>query len=126
MSRRVKVLICEDEALVAMDLEMTLNELGYFVIGTASSSTEAIRLYRELCPDLILMDVRLQGKVDGLETANEIQKRNTVPILFMTAGSEVTTKISTRVDWSVNGFLSKPFSNEELKESIIRLLELSK
>src|SRR5688572_19583309 len=88
MSMVTKVLIGEDEALVALDLEMSLSEMGYLVVGVVSSGQGMIRLNRELHPDVILMDIRLSGSVDGFQAAEQIQKEYGVPILFVSAGAE--------------------------------------
>ena len=118
MARATRVLIGEDEALVAMDLEMTLTELGYVVVGIGSSGEEVTQLNQQHRPDLILMDVRLQGPVDGFQAATIIQKESNVPILFVSAGLQTQKRTASK-----QNFLSKPYSNEKLQEAITDLLK---
>lgn len=74
-SDRCRVLIAEDEQVVALDIESGLDELGYQVVGIASSGPEAIELTEETCPDLVLMDIQLEGSTDGIAAAEEIRRR---------------------------------------------------
>lgn len=121
----MRVLIAEDEALVAMDLKMTLNEIGYSVIGISSSGEETIQLTIEQKPDIILMDVRLRGAVSGLQAAEKIQEDYAVPILFITAATDKSTL--QEIDNSkINALLSKPFSKQELEIALNKLLEQRK
>jgi CheY-like chemotaxis protein len=73
-----RILICEDEALLAKDLERSLKNLGYEIIGRVSSGEEAVRLVEESHPDLILMDIKLAGEIDGIETAGRIRSRHDI------------------------------------------------
>src|SRR5438270_1946765 len=82
---RRSVLIVEDEQIVAADLEVKLAQLGYEVIGTAASGAEAIDLAELRRPDLVLMDVRLQGMMTGVEAADRIQRVTGAPVIFVTA-----------------------------------------
>ena len=83
----VRILIVEDERLVAMSLRKQLHSLGYEVVQSVSSGEAAIKAAVELQPDLILMDIRLEGGLDGIETATEIRKRHDLPIIYLTAFS---------------------------------------
>src|SRR5690606_18723549 len=84
-SRKTKILIVEDESIVARDLQCSLEDLNYEVCGIAASSDEAIALAREKVPDLVLMDVRISGKRDGIETAHVIRAEMEVPVIYLTA-----------------------------------------
>jgi CheY-like chemotaxis protein len=117
-----KVLIAEDEALVALDLSAQLRTLGFVVLGSATSGEEIIRLAAELKPDIILMDLRLQGRIGGLQAAAEIQsKQNKVIVVFVTASSDKKT-LEKLGDWRNNRVLTKPFSNEQLMD-VLKVLQ---
>lgn len=80
-----RILVIEDEQIVALDLSKLLKRLGYAPLGPAASGQEAIRLAEQTEPDLILMDVRLSGGMDGLEASREIVRHRIVPIVYLTA-----------------------------------------
>ena len=80
-----RILIVEDEYIVAADLEMKLMRMGYQVIGSAVTGEEAVALADEHRPDIVLMDIQLQGSMDGTEAANAIRARSGTPIIFVTA-----------------------------------------
>lgn len=108
-----RILVVEDEAIVAADLRSKLQRLGYAVCGIAFSGADAIRTASETTPDLILMDVRLQGNITGLEAAAQIRKRHDVPVVYITAYTGVPGATVERHE-KVR-YLSKPFSPSELK-----------
>lgn len=87
----LRVLIVEDDGLLALDLSSMLEEWGGEAVGIATSAARAIRLARELTPDLILMDVRLQGATDGIEAAREIRDLHSCAVIFITAHSDPDT-----------------------------------
>ena len=86
-----RILIVEDEALIAMDLTRRLERAGYVVADVASSGDEAIRLAASHCPDLILMDIRIQGARDGIDIAEEIRTKFDIPVIFLTAHADDET-----------------------------------
>src|SRR5688572_19428344 len=88
MNDQVKIMIVEDETIVALDLSMRLQKEGYEVIGIASNSDDAIELFTGHKPDLVLMDINIKGKKDGIETARELKKIQEVPLIFLTASSQ--------------------------------------
>jgi CheY-like chemotaxis protein len=112
-----RILIVEDEAITAMELEETLKKCGYDVIGTAPNGSTAIRLAKEKWPDLILMDIRIEGKLDGIETANQILGFHEIPIIFLTAYSDDLT-ISRAIKTKSHSFMLKPFNEKELYSNI--------
>jgi DNA-binding LytR/AlgR family response regulator len=117
MNDKVKIMIVEDETIVALDLSMRLQKEGYEVVGIASNSDEAMELYTEHKPDLVLMDINIKGKKDGIETARELKKIQDVPLIFLTAFSQ--NEYVTRAK-AVNpsAYLVKPFNNDSLHTSI--------
>jgi CheY-like chemotaxis protein len=84
-----RILIVEDEKILAADLEKKLHGLGYRIDSIASSGEEAVRLAQERLPNLVLMDVRLSGTMDGVEAARQIQENTRVPIVYLTAYSDL-------------------------------------
>ncbi len=80
-----RILVIEDERIVARDLGKLLKRLGYTPVGPAASGEEAIQLAEQTEPDLILMDVRLRGGMDGIEASHEIVRKRPVPIVYLTA-----------------------------------------
>jgi CheY-like chemotaxis protein len=114
-----RILIVEDEALIAFDLQRQLTRLGYTVVGLAASGTKAITAAYQLQPDLVLMDVRLQGEMDGIETARHIQAESPIPIIYLTAYVDEATqeRAQTTSSW---GFLRKPFHVRDLQAILER------
>ncbi|MGZ7067587.1 MAG: response regulator [Methanobacterium sp.] len=113
----IKILVVEDENLIALDLGYTLEELGFNFIGAACEGEEAIKKAKELKPDLILMDIKLNGEMDGIETAEEINSLLGIPIIYLSANNDLDTRKKIK---STNNFglLSKPVDNLELKSTI--------
>lgn len=110
-------MVVEDERIVAKDLEMTLRRLGYEVCLTASSGEAAVELVESNRPDLVLMDVRLRGGMDGVEAARLIQFRHDLPVVYLTAfADEVTLRRS--LETQPYGYLVKPFQEKELHTTI--------
>ncbi|NLV26307.1 MAG: response regulator [Methanomicrobiales archaeon] len=112
-----RILIVEDEAVTSVMLEKTLKELGYEVVGSAFDGMEAIELAKNKRPDLILMDIRIQGDMDGIETAKEIYKNYNIPSIYLTAHSDENT-IKRAVESGPFGYLIKPFKERELYSNI--------
>ena len=111
------ILICEDETLIARDIQRILKSMGFHVTATAGSAEDALSLLDKITPDLILMDIKLEGPVDGIETARRIQKRFDVPVVFLTAHPDQDILDRAKL---VNpaGYLLKPFDERELEITI--------
>lgn len=116
-----KILVVEDESLVARDLEQILQGLGYQVVGLAQSGAEAVGKVGETRPDLVLMDIFLQGDSDGVQAAEVIGRRFGTPVVFLTAHTDKGTVIRAQ---TVNpaGYLVKPFGPDKLNETIANAL----
>lgn len=113
----IKIMIVEDESIVAEDIRRTLIKLGYAVPAVASSGEVAIKKAGEHVPDLILMDIMLKGGMDGIETAKQIRSRFNIPVVFLTAYSD--EKILERAKLTEPfGYIIKPFKERELKMNI--------
>jgi PAS domain S-box-containing protein len=112
-----RILVVEDEAIVAMDIESRLAGMGYSLAGRAVSGEQALALAETERPDLVLMDIRLQGEMDGIEAAREIHQRFRIPVIFLTAYSEETTLERAKLAEPF-GYILKPFDDRELKSAI--------
>lgn len=108
------ILIVEDEMIVAMMIKLKLLDMGYNFAGHATSGEDAVRMVEDKKPDLIIMDIYLKGKMDGIEAATEILKSNIVPIIFLTGDSSRETRARASTANPV-GYLQKPFMDEELE-----------
>jgi DNA-binding NarL/FixJ family response regulator len=111
------ILIVEDERLVALDLASTLKEIGYSVVGSVSTGEAAIEQAIKLCPDLVLMDIRLAGELDGIQAALQIQEKADIPIIYLTAYSDDPTLTRAKATGPF-GYLVKPFRAPELRCAI--------
>jgi len=109
----VTILVVEDERIVAKDLQLRLNRLGFTVPETASSGEEAIRKAGTLRPQLVLMDIHLKGSVDGLEAARRIREEFKIPVLFLSAFGDEGTLTKARLLDPV-GYLGKPVEDQQL------------
>ena len=111
------ILIVEDEGVVALDLKLQLQDLGYRVVGIASSSDEALEAVRLKRPDLVLMDVRLQGTGDGIDAAARINRELPTPVIFLTSHSDAET-VQRAAQTAPYGYLTKPYQLKELRAGI--------
>jgi CheY-like chemotaxis protein len=120
-----KLLIVEDDFVVAASLQAELSEMGYQVIGLAPSSKGAIEHVRAERPELVLMDIKLQGGIDGIETAKKLRMEYDIPGVFLTAFAE--NGILERDKQSEPyGYLVKPYEQKELKATIEMALNKAK
>ncbi len=112
-----RILVVEDEAVVAMDLEDRLLAMGYQLAGQASTGEQALELCARERPDLILMDIRLAGDMDGVQAAMEIRQRLRLPVIFLTAYSEEATLARAKLA-EPYGYLLKPLEDRELRSAV--------
>jgi CheY-like chemotaxis protein len=117
MNGKAKILVVEDENIVAMDIQKTLLDAGYEITSIISSGEEAIVNVRENKPDLILMDIILKGKMTGIDASRIISQYFDIPIIYLTALTNDDELLQTKSRESY-GFLFKPFSANELKIAI--------
>lgn len=119
-----KIIIVEDEAIVAMATKMMLTKLSHEVVSTVSSAEQAIIEISKQDVDLILMDIKLKGVLDGIQAAEEIRITNDTAILFVTGNSDAKTK--QRVSGISNSsILQKPVMIEDLRNSIQKNFSLN-
>ena len=112
-----RVLIVEDELLIAEELGERLSRLGYLVIAAVDSADEGVAIAVRERPELVLMDIRLKGEKDGVQAAQEIRQQVDVPIVFLTAYSDRLT-VDRAKGTDHDGFILKPFQRRELQSTI--------
>jgi CheY-like chemotaxis protein len=114
---KARILVVEDEMIIAREIMMVLRALGHEAVGSASSGEQAIEMAKALRPNLVLMDIQLAGTMDGITASQAIRKLFDIPSLFLSAfsGSDNLdrAKLATPV-----GYLNKPFEDEELGAAI--------
>jgi two-component system, response regulator PdtaR len=114
------ILIVEDEVITAMEIEKCLKNLGHNVRGIVNSGEKAIKKISENGINLIFMDIKLKGIIDGIEATERIRCISTVPVIFLTAFASKEKEIRSRFSFPF-GFLTKPFSDNELQSAIDKL-----
>ncbi len=112
-----QVLVVEDEAIVAMDIQSKLEDLGYSVIAVIRSGEEAVQTACEMRPDLILMDITLQGDMDGISAVARIQECNATPVVYMTAHGDKAT-LERAKETEPLGYIIKPIEEQALRAAI--------
>jgi len=109
-----RVLVVEDENLIALDLQRRLESLGYTVTGTAGTGDGALRLARALRPDIVLMDIVLRGHTDGIELSKKIQAEFDLPVVYVTAHSDEKT-VARATATGPYGYVTKPVDDRQLQ-----------
>jgi PAS domain S-box-containing protein len=112
-----QILVVEDEGIIALDLQNHLTRLGYAVPDIAYTGEQAIRRAKEIHPDLVLMDIRLEGEMDGIEAAEQIRARFGIPVIYMTAYADAATLKRAKITGPF-GYILKPFGERELSSTI--------
>lgn len=113
----VKILVVEDDRVVARDIAQQLVRIGHSVVGTTAVGEEALPLVLETRPDLVLMDIRLEGEMDGIDAAQQIRDACLIPIIFLTAYADDET-VSRASRTEPFGYLLKPFEDSQLRTVI--------
>jgi signal transduction histidine kinase len=119
---KTRVMVVEDERIVALNLERRLTKLGYEISSLATSGSQALQAIERDKPDVVLMDVNIEGEIDGIETASRIPNAYNIPVIYLTAYSEEATLQRAR-GTRPYGFLLKPISERELHATIQMVLE---
>lgn len=126
MQSPLKILIVEDEMLIAANIANQLEAFGYEVIGIIPRGEEAIKVVQNDKPDLVLMDINLKGELDGIETAKKIQQEGQIPIIYLTANSD-DEHFNRAKATNPYAFLSKPFKRLDLQRALelasVRILQ---
>ncbi|SPP99707.1 hypothetical protein NBG4_110010 [Candidatus Sulfobium mesophilum] len=114
---KTRIMIVEDESITAMGLEKRLTKQGYEVVGVVASGEEAVQRAEKTSPDLVLMDIMLEGEMDGVEAAGRITTSLDVPIIYLTAYADENTLLRAKVTQPF-AYLLKPFQERELLVTI--------
>lgn len=112
-----KIIIAEDEKIVAKDIENKLKKSGYDVIGVVSTGKDLLDKVSESPPDLVLMDIKLDGDMDGIETAQKLKDGYGLPVVYLTAYADKIT-LNRINDTKPGGYVLKPFKLSDLRQSI--------
>jgi len=122
MSDNIRILIVEDDMIIASNISLQLTKLGYEVTGIESRGEDAVNHARENRPDIILMDINLKGKIDGIETAKTIQLEHQIPLIYLTANIDEVSFQKAK-ETHPFAFLSKPFNKLNLERTIALVVE---
>lgn len=117
MEQPFKILIVEDEMIIAANISLQLISLGYEVTGIIPRGEEALVHMKQNKPDIVLMDIQLKGELDGIETARLIQQKQDIPIIYLTANAD-DTNFAKAKDTHPYAFISKPFKKLDLQRAI--------
>ena len=117
MSKKIKLLIVEDEMIIAANISLQLTKLGYEVTGIVPRGEEALLHIEVNKPDILLLDINLKGKLDGIETAEAMQKTHNIPVIYLTANID-DAHFNRAKKTHPYGFISKPFKKLDLKRAI--------
>jgi PAS domain S-box-containing protein len=115
--KKTTILVVEDESIVAKDIQSTLTKLGYDVPATASSAVMAYEKLKEIKPDLVFLDIKLKGDVDGITIAEHIQENYRIPVIFLTSYVDQVTLDRAKVT-EPYGYIVKPFNETDLKTTV--------
>ena len=113
----IKILIVEDEMIIAANTSLQLTNLGYEVSGIVSRGEEALIHIEESLPDIILLDIQLKGELDGIETAHQMQKKFNIPIIYLTSNVD-DANFERAKKTNPYAFISKPFKKLDLQHAI--------
>lgn len=111
--KMTKILVVEDERIIALNLKENLESLGYTVVGIAASGEKAVEKATQLCPDLVLMDIQLKGNIDGIQAAEQIWESLSIPVIFVTGHSDQCTLERATIT-APFGYILKPVKEKEL------------
>ncbi len=117
MNQKTKILIVEDEMIIAANISLLLTNLGYEVTGILSKGEEALVHIEQNQPDILLLDITLKGKIDGIETAQIMQKTFNIPIIYLTANADEINFNRAKTTHPY-AFISKPFKKLDLERAI--------
>jgi CheY-like chemotaxis protein len=119
-----KILVVEDDMILALVLKKNLEQLGHTVLEVQASGQGAIDAVSVSKPNLIIMDIKLMGSIDGIQTMIEIRKFSEIPVIYVSGNSDESVKLKAQATQS-SEFMSKPIDLFELKERINKALALS-
>jgi two-component system, response regulator PdtaR len=112
-----KILLVEDDDVIARVAEWRLKNLGYTLCGRATTGAEAMEIVVRNKPDIVLMDINIRGEIDGIETAKMIKKGFNIPVIYVTSHSDGPT-LERAKETKPDGFIVKPFEDNDLRVAI--------
>ena len=116
-SANKKILIVEDDMIISLVVENMIKKLGHTLVGKAASGDEAIELAKEHAPDIVLMDIRLKGEMDGIEAVTQIKEFIKTEVIYLTGNSDKVNYERAKATECVD-LISKPFTIGELTRSL--------
>ncbi len=116
-----KVLLVEDERIVALALKHELAAHGHQVVAIASSGAQALEALATAEPEVVLMDVMIEGEIDGIETARQVSLRSAIPIIYLTGEADAATRKRAMHSPNCMGYLNKPVTAAALSQVILSL-----
>jgi len=122
MNEKTRILIVEDDMIIAANISLQLTSLGYEVIGIVPRGEEAIVYVKENTPDILLLDINLKGSINGIETAKVIQQFRDIPVIYLTANNDEATFNKAKTTHPL-AFISKPLNTLELRRAIELVIE---
>lgn len=125
MNRQPTIIVVEDESIVAKDIQNTLTRLGYYVPATASSALTAFDKIDEFKPDLVFLDIKLKGEIDGIQIAERIKTEYDIPVIFLTSFVDKATLDRAKVT-EPYAYLVKPYNEPDLQSAVEMALYKSK
>lgn len=114
---KAKILIVEDEMIIAAKISLQLTQMGYEVVGVMPRGEEAVQHCQVSPPDLVLLDIQLKGDIDGIETAKQIRLKHDLPIIFLTANAD-HLHFEKAKETRPHAFISKPFRKLDLRRAV--------
>jgi len=114
---RTRVIVADDESIIRMDLREMLTNLGYLVVGEAGDGRSAVNLARELRPDVVIMDIKMPGGIDGIDAAKILTEERIAPVVLLTAYSQ-RELVERAKEAGVVGYIVKPFRESDLVPAI--------
>ncbi len=118
-----KILIVEDELIPAKLLQTLLKKEGYVVLEIIKTGESAVEFTKSFIPDLILMDIRLQGEMDGIDAMKAIRKFSEVPVIYVTGNSDLKTK-SRAEETNASGYFVKPYDSNYLIDAVKKIFSI--
>ena len=122
---KAKILIVEDDKSNAELMKLLMSQNGYGICDVVATGEDAVDVAQKNCPDLILMDISLQGSIDGITACEIIRKTNYIPLIYVTAYTDIDI-CAKAMETRPSGFIVKPFTNKQLIEQVERVLLGSK
>ncbi len=117
MKQKPHILVVEDEPIIALDIELTLKNLGYLVTQVVSNAVDAQKSIQNNPPDLVLLDIQIEGDVDGIMLAEELNEKYKIPFIYLTSNADKLTLNRVKKTRPA-GFIVKPFTDKDLQSNI--------